>query len=61
LGDIRRREFGDSLDVLGVAEDRRWVLDKLYVSYVLCGLPRSAHKDKENFRTTSMRGGMPVS
>lgn len=32
LGDIRRRELGDSLDILGVAEDRRWVLDKPYVS-----------------------------
>ena len=31
LGNIRRRELGDSLDVLGVAEDKRWVLDKLYV------------------------------
>jgi N-acetylglucosaminylphosphatidylinositol deacetylase len=33
LGDIRRRELEDSLDILGVAEDRRWVLDKSYVSY----------------------------
>ena len=32
LGDIRRRELGDSLDTLGVAEDRRWILDKSYVS-----------------------------
>lgn len=32
LGDIRRRELGDSLDVLGVAEDRRWILDEAYVS-----------------------------
>jgi hypothetical protein len=32
LGDIRRRELGDSLDILGVTEDRRWVLDKSYVS-----------------------------
>jgi len=28
LGDIRRRELADSLDVLGVTEGRRWVLDK---------------------------------
>lgn len=28
LGDIRRRELGDSLDILGVAEDQRWILDK---------------------------------
>ncbi|KAH9988025.1 putative deacetylase LmbE-like domain-containing protein [Russula vinacea] len=27
LGDTRRREFGGSLDVLGVAEERRWILD----------------------------------
>ncbi|KLO09846.1 LmbE-like protein [Schizopora paradoxa] len=27
LGDIRKQELGASLDVLGVAEDRRWVLD----------------------------------
>jgi N-acetylglucosaminylphosphatidylinositol deacetylase len=32
LGNIRRREFGDSLDLLGVTEDRRWILDKSYVS-----------------------------
>jgi len=32
LGDTRRRELGESLDVLGVVEDKRWVLDKLYVS-----------------------------
>lgn len=32
LGDIRRRELGDSLDILGVAEERRWILDKLYVT-----------------------------
>jgi N-acetylglucosaminylphosphatidylinositol deacetylase len=32
LGDIRRRELEASLDVLGVTEDRRWILDKLYVS-----------------------------
>jgi N-acetylglucosaminylphosphatidylinositol deacetylase len=31
LGDIRRRELGDSLDVIGVAKDKRWVLDKQYV------------------------------
>ncbi|KAI9465661.1 LmbE-like protein [Lactarius psammicola] len=28
LGYIRRRELRDSLDVIGVAEDKRWVLDK---------------------------------
>jgi N-acetylglucosaminylphosphatidylinositol deacetylase len=28
LGDIRRRELGDSFDILGVAEDQRWILDK---------------------------------
>ncbi|KAI5888694.1 LmbE-like protein [Schizophyllum commune H4-8] len=27
LGDVRRREFGESLDALGVPEKRRWVLD----------------------------------
>jgi len=32
LGDIRRRELGDSLDILGVTEDRRWILDKSYVT-----------------------------
>ena len=35
LGDTRRRELGDSLDVLGVAKDKRWVLDKLCASYIL--------------------------
>jgi hypothetical protein len=33
LGNIRRGELGDSLNILGVAEDRRWILDKPYVSY----------------------------
>lgn len=28
LGEIRRRELGDSLDILGVAENRRWIIDK---------------------------------
>ncbi|KAI9441186.1 LmbE-like protein [Lactarius indigo] len=28
LGYVRRRELQDSLDVIGVAEDKRWVLDK---------------------------------
>lgn len=32
LGDIRRRELGDSLDILGMAEDRRWIIDKPYVA-----------------------------
>jgi len=40
LGDIRRQELGDSLDIFGVSKDRRWVLDKLYVlsTYlIMCG------------------------
>ena len=32
LGAIRKKELNASLDVLGVDKDRRWVLDKLYVS-----------------------------
>jgi N-acetylglucosaminylphosphatidylinositol deacetylase len=32
LGNTRRDELGESLDVLGVAENKRWVLDKVYVS-----------------------------
>ena len=28
LGDIRRRELAGSLDILGVTEGRRWVLDE---------------------------------
>ena len=31
LGHVRRRELRDSLDVIGVAEDKRWVLDRKYV------------------------------
>ena len=31
LGYIRRRELRDSLDIIGVAEDKRWVLDTKYV------------------------------
>ena len=31
LGYVRRRELRDSLDVIGVAEDKRWVLDRKYV------------------------------
>jgi len=29
LGDVRRTEFGLSLDVLGIPEGRRWILDKV--------------------------------
>ena len=47
LGDIRRRELEDSLDVLGVAEDRRWVLDKSYVSYLVLSETRSSHRKSE--------------
>lgn len=35
LGDIRRRELSDSLDVLGVAKDKRYVLDQPYASHIL--------------------------
>ena len=60
LGDIRRRELADSLDVLGVAKDKRWVLDKLYASYILSCQTQAAHTAKVNFRTTSIQDGMPV-
>lgn len=33
LGDIRIRELQRSLDVLGVSEERRWVLEKPYVGF----------------------------
>jgi N-acetylglucosaminylphosphatidylinositol deacetylase len=61
LGDIRSRELGDSLDVLGVAKDKRWVLDKSYADYILSCLTKATHTAKVNFRTTSMQDGMPVS
>jgi N-acetylglucosaminylphosphatidylinositol deacetylase len=32
LGEVRRREIEDSLDVIGVDKDRRWVLDEPYVT-----------------------------
>jgi N-acetylglucosaminylphosphatidylinositol deacetylase len=32
VGDVRRRELGDSFDILGVDEDKRWILDRSYVS-----------------------------
>ena len=35
LGDIRKGELVRSLDVLGIAEGRRWVLDKEYVHRLL--------------------------
>ena len=60
LGDIRRRELSDSLDVLGVAKDKRYVLDKLYASHNLSCRTYAAHTAKVNFRTTSIRDGMPV-
>lgn len=28
LGNVRKGELGDSLDILGVAEERRWILDR---------------------------------
>ena len=54
LGEIRRRELEDSLDILGVAEDRRWIIDKSYVSLSCHVLSEQvAHKGKANFRMTS--------
>jgi len=35
LGNVRRQELGDSLDIFGVSKDKRWVLDKLYVIFYL--------------------------
>lgn len=35
LGDTRQQELNASLDVLGVAEDRRWVLDSPFVFLLL--------------------------
>jgi N-acetylglucosaminylphosphatidylinositol deacetylase len=43
LGDIRRRELSDSLDVLGVAKDKRYVLDKLYASHLVMSDICSSH------------------
>jgi N-acetylglucosaminylphosphatidylinositol deacetylase len=60
LGDIRRRELADSLDVLGVAKDKRWVLDKLYASHILSCRTQAAHTAKVNFRTTSIQDGIPL-
>jgi hypothetical protein len=54
LGDIRRGELGDSLNILGVAEDRRWILDKSYVSWSChVSSDTGTHKDKANFRMAS--------
>lgn len=35
LGEVRRRELEDSLDVIGIAKDRRWILDEPCVT-LLC-------------------------
>ena len=44
LGNIRRQELGDSLDIFGVSKDRRWVLDKLYVfRHILSCVVQAAH------------------
>jgi GlcNAc-PI de-N-acetylase len=62
LGEVRRHELEDSLDVIGVSKDKRWVLDKRYVSWP-CLVRRSlvaSHKAEVNFKTISRRGGMPV-
>jgi N-acetylglucosaminylphosphatidylinositol deacetylase len=62
LGEVRRHELDDSLDVIGVAKDKRWVLDKRYVSWP-CLVRRSmvaSHKAEVNFKTISLRCGMPV-
>jgi N-acetylglucosaminylphosphatidylinositol deacetylase len=32
LGEVRRRELEDSLDVIGVAKEKRWILDEPYVT-----------------------------
>lgn len=44
LGYVRRRELQESLDIIGVAEDKRWVLDKRWVFVsVLLHLTQVAH------------------
>ncbi len=51
LGYIRRRELRDSLDVIGVAEDKRWVLDQKYVFiHVLLHLTQVAHASFSEFQ-----------
>ena len=51
LGYVRRRELQDSLDVIGVAEDKRWVLDRKYVFVcsLLC-LRQGAHASFSEFQ-----------
>jgi N-acetylglucosaminylphosphatidylinositol deacetylase len=61
LGDIRRLELGNSLDVLGVAKTKRWVLDKPYAGDILSCPTQATHITKVSSRTTSMQDGMQVS
>ncbi len=48
LGNIRKQELKGSLDVLGVAEERRWVLDRPFVLFC-CGF-RSRHLNLSRFK-----------
>ena len=51
LGYVRRRELQDSLDVIGVARDKRWVLDKKYVfTHVLLYLTQITHANFSEFQ-----------
>jgi N-acetylglucosaminylphosphatidylinositol deacetylase len=51
LGYVRRRELQDSLDVIGVAEDKRWVLDKKYgFIHVLLHLTQVANASFSEFQ-----------
>ena len=43
LGETRKQELAKSLDVLGVPEGRRWVLDEPFVALCLWNPSKSAH------------------
>jgi N-acetylglucosaminylphosphatidylinositol deacetylase len=47
LGEVRRREFEGSLDVIGVAKDKRWILDEPYVT-IPCLLMFSCNSQKQS-------------
>jgi N-acetylglucosaminylphosphatidylinositol deacetylase len=59
LGYIRTRELRDSLDIIGVDDDKRWVLDKKYV--FILHLRQVAQAASANFRITSLQVGTLVS
>ena len=61
LGAIRSEELSQSLDILGVGRDKRWLVDNPYVAQVFVLYFRGAHlSNLDTCRTISPRTGTPM-